>query len=155
GGDSTVGYDDAIGRACLGHVNGGGDGMGGVLGRSGGGLGDVSCARVVEEMWAAGGEAGPQKWVRALDETGVEGKDLILSRFGHEVCLQLFQLVRILRSDIVGFAEVLGDVVEFPGIFVKVCAAFGIPRQATVTADGDPAVFIECTVANHLEVLDM
>jgi hypothetical protein len=67
----------------------------------------MRCSAVVDEVRTACNEAGAKIWVATLDEAVIEWEDVVLLCFGQEVGLQLFQLVRILCGDVVGFAEVL------------------------------------------------
>jgi hypothetical protein len=114
-------------------------------------------SRVIGEVGSSSDQTRPQAGISALRETVVEWENTVLFRLDPEVILQLFQLLRILGRDIVRLAEVVGKVKKFPFIVIEVSRGptCGYPGEASVTGGGDPAIFVERAVSEHLEVLDV
>ena len=79
---------------------------------------------------------------------------MVLDRFLQKEVLQLLELHRILRGQIVGEAEVVPGVVEFPFVIEERCAWLHLPR-CPVHGAGQPAVGVDGPVAHDLEVLDI
>src|SRR5947207_11970473 len=70
---------------------------------------------------------------------------------GEEV-LKLFQLSGILRGEIVGLAEVLGYMVEFPSVLGERRKRHHQPGNGMARAR-HPAIMIDAAIAKHLEIL--
>ena len=86
----------------------------------------------------------------------IQREHLILLRLDHEEVLQLFQLVGMLRGEIVVLRIVIGDVVELPFVASQQIGHFGRahePRGLRRDRGGDPAIVVDRAVAEHLEVL--
>ena len=66
-----------------------------------------------------------------------------------------FQLVWLLRGEIVVLRIIFGDVIELPFIFVerRHLARSQVPWRGGRSGGGDPAVVIDGAVANHFEIL--
>src|SRR5437667_6694506 len=69
-----------------------------------------------------------------------------------EEVLQLLQLLRVLRGEIVGQAEVRPGVVQLPGVLLERRPWLELPRRA-VDGAGEPAVVVDRPIAEDLEVL--
>src|SRR5262249_15653278 len=79
----------------------------------------------------------------------------VLAGLDPEQVLQFFQFSRVLRGQVVCFAEVLRDVKELPFVLGEVIAAGVLPWEPAMPGYGDPAIMIERAIAEHLEVLGM
>src|SRR6266481_6451279 len=77
---------------------------------------------------------------------------MILDCLLREEVLKLFQLCGILRSEIMGLAEILGHVIKFPGVFRERRKRHHQPRYGMARAS-DPAIVIDAAVSKHLEIL--
>ena len=154
-GRSAFSHEHSI-RAPPWHFDRGGNGVRLVLGVGRRGLGDYGPG-VVAEIRPSGDQAWPQARIAALREAVVERENVVLLCLDPEVILQLFQLLRIFSRDVVRFAEVVRKLVELPGVMVEVpCApTHRYPRESPVTGRGDPTIFVERAVTEHLEVLDV
>jgi len=82
----------------------------------------------------------------------VEREHVVANRFRDEHVLQLFELLRILRREVVGLTEIVGDVVKLPAILVE-RREWNIQPWDRVAGRGDPTVVIDRAVAEHLEIL--
>ncbi len=102
-------------------------------------------------------KAGPPHRLGVQADGGppVERKHIVLRGLHPPQVLQLAQLVRMLRGEVVRLREVLVDLVEFPGRLVGIeLGAIGVPGHER-RARGHPAVVIEAAVAAQLEVLGL
>src|SRR5882724_11585585 len=77
---------------------------------------------------------------------------MILDRLLREEVLKLLQLSGILRGEIVGLAEVLGYMVEFPRVLGERRKRHHQPRNRMARAR-HPAIVIDAAIAKHLEIL--
>ena len=109
----------------------------------------------VSELGPPGDRTRPRR-NDALEERIIQREHLIFPGLIHEESLQLFQLVGILCGEIVILGEVIGDVIEFPFVASHDIRHFGRaqkPRGLRRNRRGDPAIVVERTVTEHLEVL--
>ena len=89
-----------------------------------------------------------------LNAAVVQRQHLVAGRFDQELPLQLGQLVRHLRGQVVGLGPVGIGVVELPDVVVE---GGRLRRELPgdgVAGDRRPAVDVDAAVAEHLEVLD-
>ena len=95
-------------------------------------------------------------------EPGHQRQDVV--RFGllPEELLELCEFLRVLGGEVLGLGEVVRQVVELPGVLVRVVGAGGesrnrrwrcVPGDAVELAGGPPAVLVDRPVAVDLEVL--
>src|SRR5438105_15709859 len=77
---------------------------------------------------------------------------MILDRLLREEVLKLFQLSGILRGEIVGLAEVLGYMVEFPSVLGERRKRHHQPGNGMARAR-HPAIVIDAAITKHLEIL--
>ena len=94
----------------------------------------------------ANGGIGP------LGRPVINRQDVIDGCHLHEEVLQLLQLRRFLRGEIVDKAEVLGRVVKLPDIVLQTMVGLLQPWLA-VNRPGKPALVIDRAVSGDLEVL--
>ena len=148
------GQDHALG-AALRHLDVGGDGVGGVQQQRRVALRQADHRPRVDELRAPGGDVRARR-DDARRHRGVQREDLVLLRFRDEHLPHLLHLLRVLRGDVVGLAEVLVQVVELEHLVVQrigVGRTEGLPRRAVDLGAQEPAVVIERPLAHHLEVL--
>ena len=105
----------------------------------------------IGELRPAGGEIGP-RGDQAGRDRGVERQDLVLGRLDPEELLELAQLVRMGRRDVVELGPVLGQVVQAPLVGIGRVRDGGadelLGRPDRVRA-GDPAVVIDRPIAHQ------
>ena len=82
-------------------------------------LADAAHARAVGEALQAGQRVGPQGGVETLRQAIVERQHAVFLCFNEEGGLSGFHLLGVLGCEIIGLAEILCDVVEFPRIGVE------------------------------------
>ena len=99
------------------------------------------------------GSSGDHR-VEALNGTVVDRQHIVLHGLLHEFLLQLLQLGGLLGGKVVGLAEVLVHIVELPHVLGERAAWCGLPG-GLVDGAGEPAVVVDGTVADHLEVLGL
>ena len=104
--------------------------------------------RASAEQVRAAGDPG----VEALGAAVVDGQHEIALGLLQEECLQLLQLLRVLRGQVVGLTEVLVDVIELPDV-VRERRILRKQPWNRVACRRDPAVVVDGAVAEHLEVL--
>jgi len=109
----------------------------------------------VDELRAAGGDV----WARRDDacrHRRVQRKDLVLLRFGDEHLLQFLDFLRVLGREVLGLAEVRGQVEELQHLVVQriwIGRAVGLPGRAIDLGAQEPAVVVQRPLAHHLKVL--
>ena len=105
--------------------------------------------------------------VDAFEGAAVDRQHLVLARFGIPAADHFDQLVAMLNSQVVGFGIVLVDVVQLPVVRIDIDEHLVINRAAESPAlfgglgearprpraDRPPAVVVDGTVTEHLEVL--
>ena len=77
---------------------------------------------------------------------------ILLGRLGEQV-FQLLQLLRVLRSEVVGLREVLVQVIELPLVLFPVARRVILPPREGMLGIGLPTVCIHGPIAENLEVL--
>src|SRR5882672_5940761 len=110
-------------------------------------------AGVVAEHGPAPSQAGPIVDVHAFDFAVVQRQYVVLRRLDPELLLQLAKFPRLLGCKIVGLAEVLRDVVEFPFVIVHVDRLPNGPRCERWRRRCNPAIAVEGAIGEHLEIL--
>ena len=135
------------------HVSGDGVGLGEYV--RGIAVGQAGYFARVGELGAAGDRTRPRR-KDALEDGIIQRKHLIFPGLIHEESLQLFQLIGILRREVVVLRIIVGDVIEFPfvaghevGHFGRAHEPWGLRRNR----GGDPAIVVERAVTEHLEIL--
>ena len=83
----------------------------------------------------------------------VEGQHLVLDRLADEDLLELREDIGMLLCEVGGHAEVFLDVVQLPCVLGK--PVLDLSPWLEVHGAGEPAVEVDTTVAEHLEVLDL
>ena len=108
-----------------------------------------------EKLRASLDELGPsgEVGVEALDPAVVERQHVVLGRFVVPELLELGELLRHLRRQVVRLAPVRVGVVELPDVLVETGQFFGREPRCRVAGHGRPAVVVDAAVAEHLEVL--
>ena len=98
------------------HFDLGGDRVRPALDVDEGVLGDAGHAFVQGERLAVADQVRParDRGVEPLRAAVVQREDVVLDRFLGEQVLQLLELLRVLRGEVVRLAEVLGDVDRAP-----------------------------------------
>ena len=95
-------------------------------------------------------------------ERGQQRQHVVLLGLLPEELLELGELLRVLRGEVLRLAEVVGQVVQLPGVLLRVVGSRGeprhrrrrkVPRDAVELAGGPPAVLVDRPVAEDLEVL--
>src|SRR5215467_10684269 len=63
----------------------------------------------------------------------------------------------MLGRDIIGFAEVVSQIVKFPLVIIEIsrCSAHRHPWKPAMTSRRNPAIFVEGTVSEHFEILNV
>ena len=109
---------------------------------------------VDRQRGAAGHQVGPpdQGGIQALQGPVIEGQHGVLDRFLQEEVLQLLELLRVLRGQVVRQAEVRPGVVQLPRVVFERRPGLEFPRRP-VDGAGQPAVVVDGAVAEDLEVL--
>ncbi|MNO70257.1 hypothetical protein D3C76_611320 [compost metagenome] len=118
-------------------------------------LGQCRQRAAVDELLApcSQARAAHQFGVEAFNAVPVQRQDVGLLRLRPPQLLHLPDLLRMLRGEVVGLAEVFVDVVQLPGGLIHVeLFAVRIPRRGT-NRGGEPAVLVDATVAEQLEHL--
>ena len=111
----------------------------------------------VDELRAAGSD------VRARGDDprrhrGIQREDLVFLCFRDELLAQFRHLLRMLGGDVVGLAEVPGQVVELEHLVVQgvgVRHTEGLPGRTVDLCAEQPAVVVQRPLAHHLEVLGL
>ena len=164
-GVAALGQQDAL-CATLGDHHLGCDAPGPVVGLGRGGKGNRRPTRVKDKFVPRFGD-GRALHVEALNSGAVDRQHLVLARFGPPAADQLDQLVAMFSGQVVGFGIVLVQVVQLPVVGLDIQehlvidggskpAAFlgGLGEIWTRPgADRPPAVVIDRTMAEHLEIL--
>src|SRR5262249_25396022 len=115
---------------------------------------DTNHSGIICELVAPACEAWPYGRIDSRCETGIERIDVILPSFNVEGVLKLFEFVRILLDQIVCLAEILVDVLQFPFEIIRIgLIAAGHPRQPERRRAGHPAILVDSSIANQLEIL--
>jgi len=147
--------DDHALCPALGDLDLGGDGVGLVQdARRRAGRHAGQFARIGEDR-ASRRDARTRR-IPARERRVVEWKHVVLLRFGIEEGLQILDLLRHLRSEIVVLGGVLLNVVELPLVpadDVRRRRAAQLPRQGHRRCRRHPAIMIDGTIAQHPEVL--
>ena len=87
---------------------------------------------------------------------GIQREDLVFLRFRDELLSQLRHLLRMLGGDVVGLAEIPGQVVELEHLVVeriRVRLSESLPGCAVDLGAQQPAVVVQRPLAHHLEIL--
>ena len=97
-------------------------------------------------------------------EAAEQREDLVLLGFLPPQRLELLELLGLLGREVVRLAEVIGQVVELPGVLLRVPITTRrevlerrgreVPGQLVQLGAGPPAVLVDGAAAVHLEVLD-
>ena len=90
--------------------------------------------------------------VEPLDAAVIDREDVVAHGFLVEDGLEFLELRGVLRGEVVGLAEVLVHVVEFPHVVLQRRQRHHQPRDRVPRA-GDPAFVVDAAVAEHLEIL--
>ena len=143
--------------AVLGHLDVGGNGVRGVQQEGRVALRQSHHRPCIDELRATGGD------VRARGDDprrhrGIQREDLVLLGFLDELLAQLRHLLRMLCGDVVGLAEILGQVVELEHLVVqriRVRRSESLPGCAVDLGAEQPAIVIQRPLAHHLEVLGL
>src|SRR5207302_4920077 len=78
---------------------------------------------------------------------------VVLGRLDPKLLLQLAKFLRLLGCQIVGLAEVLRDVVEFPFVIVDVDGFANGPRWERWRRRCNPTIAVYGAIGEHLEIL--
>ena len=151
---ATRSQDDALGTA-LGNLHIRRDSVGRVEQQRGVALWDAGQRSCVGEHGSARRDVGPRRYETSCDG-GVEWQHFVLARLLQEQLLQVFQLLRISRGNVIVLRPVLAQVVELPSHVIEgilVNWPDDLPRRPDHFRAGDPAIVIEGVVAHHLEIL--
>ena len=141
--------------AALWHFDLGGDRLGTVLHVDECALQHPRHAFGESQRGAARHQLGPSDGcgVQPLEDAVIHGQDAIFGGFREEQRLQLGELLRVLRRDVAGKAEVRSHVVKLPGgIVLQAAAWLGLPR-CPVDGARIPAIMVDGAVAGDLEIL--
>ena len=121
-------------------------------------LGYAHHAGVVGELFSPAGQARPNVHIEAVNPAVLDRQHIVFRGFLPEEVLQFLELGWILGGKVVGFGEVLVDVVELPLIVED-------RRQSTLGLGSRvpwsnprrrrryPSVVVDAPVAKHLEIL--
>jgi hypothetical protein len=90
-----------------------------------------------------------ERRIEPLNPAVVDGQHVIADRLFHEEGLHFFQLGRVFRRKIVGFAEIFSDMVEFPHVLSERRIGHKDPWDG-VARCCDPSVIINAPVANSV-----
>src|SRR5271166_5039244 len=107
----------------------------------------------VGEFGAASSQAGAKADVESFDLAVVDRQHVIFASFGEEEVLKLAKLLGLLRGEVIGFAEVFFDVVEFPLVIFHRHAGAHDPGKDGGRGGGDPAIVVDGAVAEHFKIL--
>lgn len=98
-------------------------------------------------------QAGANADVEAFDLAVVEREYVVLGGLNPKQVLQFTELIRLLVGKVHSFAEVLGDIVEFPLIGIDTGRLAHDPWRDGRGGGRDPAIVVDRAVHEHLEIL--
>ncbi|EXI77682.1 MAG: hypothetical protein AW12_03098 [Candidatus Accumulibacter sp. BA-94] len=151
---SARGQDHPFG-ATLRHVDVGGDGVGRVEQERRIALRQAHHRPGVDELGAPGGDVRTRR-DDARGDRRIQRQDLVLLGFGKELRAHFLHFLRVFRGDVVGLAEVPGEVIKLEDLIVqriRVGHSEGLPGRTVDLGAEQPAVVVQRPLAHHLEVL--
>src|SRR5262245_33130290 len=83
-------------------------------------LGDADHAGVVCEIRLTAEKIWTNCWIHAVGENGVKRYYVVFDRFDQKAGLQVAKFLRVLLRDILSLAEVVGEIVEFPLVVIRI-----------------------------------